>query len=379
MKKETKKTTTKKTAKEVKSSESVQFTPATGAILNPIDYRDLSVTVDTTPLPDVSKISSYKYEKIDLVPVLNQQGQGACVGHAEATVKAIQDFEETGNLEMLSPAYLYGLCKTLDGNTQDGTYPRIAGKVLVERGVPSIMLYPNNTALSKEEYIKVNTTPEIEKDAQKHKVKSYAFTPSDLEMFLATIYSKKVVGITLVCNDANAWYGAEVVPAPGDKIFGLHRVFAYGWSRKEDGVEILCRNSWGENAHLEGKGNFRFKWLDYKNAIFDIMPYIDAPTKILEDIKNQDNTFSYEWTQNLSVTTNGSWFKNDILALQKALKITGDFYNRVKGDMEPTGFFSTITEQSVKRYQAKKGIKQTGVFGYLTREALNKDFSKKKA
>lgn len=385
MKKETKKTTKKVATKveikdEVKEVKSSELVLSTGAVLNPVDYRDLSVTADVTPLPDVSKIKSFKYEKIDLVPVLNQESHGACVGHAEAVVKAILDFEETGNLEVLSPAYLYGVCKSIDGSPdREGTFPRIAGKVLVERGVPSVMLYPNNTSLSREEYNKVNTTPEIEKDASKHKVKSYGFTPADLEMFLATIYSKKAVGITLVCNEPNKWYETEVIPAPVGSMISLHRVFAYGWNRTEDGVEILCRNSWGENAHKEGKGNFRFKWLDYKNSIYDIMPYIDASNKALEDIKKQDNTFSYEWTQNLSVNTNGSWYKNDILALQKALKITGDFYSKVKGDLEPTGFFSTLTEQSVKRYQARKGIKQTGVFAILTRTALNADFAKKKA
>lgn len=379
MKKETKKTTKKVIKDEVKEIKSSELVLSTGAVLNPIDYRDLSVTVDVTPLPDVSKIKSFKYEKIDLVPILNQQGHGACVGHAEAVVKSVIDFEETGNLDVLSPAYLYGNCKLIDGIPDtDGTFPRIAGKVLVEKGIPSVTLYPNNTSLSKAEYNKVTSTPEIEKDASTHKVKSYGFTPADLEMFLSTIYLKKVVGITLVCNEPNKWYDSEVVPAPAGNILGLHRVFAYGWNRTEDGVEILCQNSWGEYAHKEGKGRFRFKWLDYKNAIYDIMPYIDAPNKVLEDLKKQDNTFSYEWTQNLSVNTNGSWYKNDILALQKALKITGDFYNKVKGDMEPTGFFSSITEQSVKRYQARKGIKQTGVFAILTRTALNADFAKKK-
>lgn len=351
---------------------------STGAVLNPVDYRDIPATADISPLPNVSSISKYRYEKIDLFPVLNQGGIGSCVGHAESLVKSIMDYEETSNVEILSPAYLYGLCKAIDNNPNQGTFPRIAGKALLDRGVCSLALYPSNINLSVEQYTAFNPTIQQEADAKKHVIKSYGFCPADLEMLLATVYQKKALGITLVCNNPNAWYATQIIPAPQGNILGLHRVAVIGWERINGRVLIECRNSWSENAHLQGRGNFKFYWDEYRNAIFDIMPYIDAPNNVIEDAKNKDNVFVYTWYKNLSVTTNNPSNKTDILALQKALTITGDFYNKVKGDQIATGFYSEVTKQSVIRYQARKGIMQTGIFGMLTRASLNAEFSKKK-
>lgn len=356
--------------------------PATGASLNPIDHRDLSVTADVNGLPDVSKIKKFRHAEVDLFPVLNQVSQPACVGHAESMVKAIIDYKETGNKDLLSPRFLYGLCKIIDGMADNpGTFPRIAGKILVDTGVCKLNLMPNDVNLSLSDYIKVAPTEEQKKDAEIHKVKSYGFTPADLEMFLATIY-KNPVGITLLWNNEDGYrnYYNYRLPAPTNpQINGLHRVFAFGFERLDNGdVEIECRNSHGEDAHKEGRGNFKFLWSDYRNYIYDIMPYIDAPSKALEDARKQPNTFSYEWTRNLSRSTNGNAFRSDILALQTALTITGDFYNKVKGDQQPTGGFYAVTEASVIRYQARKGIKQTGIVGPLTRASLNAEFSKKK-
>ncbi|MBZ1345514.1 MAG: peptidoglycan-binding protein [Candidatus Nealsonbacteria bacterium] len=41
-----------------------------------------------------------------------------------------------------------------------------------------------------------------------------------------------------------------------------------------------------------------------------------------------------------------------------------------------TGNFLSLTVSAVKRYQAKKGIIQTGYFGPLTRTAVNQDLSR---
>lgn len=53
----------------------------------------------------------------------------------------------------------------------------------------------------------------------------------------------------------------------------------------------------------------------------------------------------------------------DVQALQSALKAEGFFFNT-------TGFFDRITESVVKEFQRKKGLKDDGVVGSLTRTKL---------
>lgn len=72
--------------------------------------------------------------------------------------------------------------------------------------------------------------------------------------------------------------------------------------------------------------------------------------------------------------SNGYVFKNfiglrdkgtDVLELQKRLAALGFF----SGDA--TGYFGTVTETAVKKFQTAKGIKTAGYVGPATRAALN--------
>jgi hypothetical protein len=61
-------------------------------------------------------------------------------------------------------------------------------------------------------------------------------------------------------------------------------------------------------------------------------------------------------------TTDGS----DVLELQKRLAVLGFF------SVVPTGYFGSVTQLSVKKFQAAHNITATGFVGSLTRAALNK-------
>lgn len=80
----------------------------------------------------------------------------------------------------------------------------------------------------------------------------------------------------------------------------------------------------------------------YLGAI-DPTPYMDIPV------------FKYIFYKNLGF---GSW-GNDVKELQKRLGV------------KQTGLFWTLTKQAVKKYQAENGISPTGFCGILTRTSLN--------
>ena len=60
----------------------------------------------------------------------------------------------------------------------------------------------------------------------------------------------------------------------------------------------------------------------------------------------------------------------EVIFLQKCLKYDGTFPSNV----DSTGNFLTITLDSVKQFQAKYGIPQTGYVGQITRAKLNELF-----
>ena len=72
-----------------------------------------------------------------MTPVRNQGEEGTCVAFAGTVgVKEFLDGKEYSKYIPLSPRYVYFNCKKLDGIPEsEGTYPRVAMKVLSDLGV----------------------------------------------------------------------------------------------------------------------------------------------------------------------------------------------------------------------------------------------------
>jgi lysozyme len=113
---------------------------------------------------------------------------------------------------------------------------------------------------------------------------------------------------------------------------------------------------------------------EWKTRLTDLQVYTDIPTALLRKAKEAEATFSYTFNTDLKMGMRG----DDVMALQKALTFTGDFYKDFVGDLQPTGYFGAVTLTSVKRYQTRNGLPSTGYVGKLTRGKLNDAYGKKK-
>jgi hypothetical protein len=111
-----------------------------GCRKDPEDLRDIPMGLVLPPVP-IPKTADYTP---NMSPVRNQGTEGTCVAFASVVgVKEYQDKKEYDRLIQLSPRYLYYLCKKFDGQPfQDGTYPRIAMKVLAKYGVAEESCWP---------------------------------------------------------------------------------------------------------------------------------------------------------------------------------------------------------------------------------------------
>lgn len=72
---------------------------------------------------------------------------------------------------------------------------------------------------------------------------------------------------------------------------------------------------------------------------------------------------TFNFTQNLGLGSTG----DEVTELQKFLLAEG----LLASDVTPTGYFGSLTEEAVKKYQQANGIEMAGVVGPKTRAALN--------
>ena len=137
-----------------------------GCVKDPADFRDIPMNL---VLPVVSVPVSFDFTK-SMSPVRNQGNEGTCVAFASVCgVKEFQDKKEYHKLIRLSPRFLYSLCKKFDGAPlEEGTYPRLAMKVLLHYGVCHESFWP---------YVaQKKSLPHkgADKDAVKFKIQAYA-------------------------------------------------------------------------------------------------------------------------------------------------------------------------------------------------------------
>lgn len=241
-----------------------------GAIKNPKDLRDIKLTQVQEP---VSIPLSYKTD-ISFIPVLNQKGLGACVGHAHALIHIYNEYKENKVIKNLSPRYIYALAKKLDGLAGEGTYPRIACKI-EQNGCATENTVPNNTDLLHADYINIIETLEIKVDALPYRIKGYVDVTNDKELLKQAIYQNGLVAITISVGNFNN-------PIKKGAI-GLHRVVAYGY----DGDRFFFRNSWGNQWGDNGNGYF--DWNDQQ--LQDLMVITDVPNELIIKAKTMYKYF----------------------------------------------------------------------------------------
>lgn len=345
---------------------------ATGALLNPPDNRDILLARVQAPVARPAKYIT----DISMIPVPNQRDKGTCVGQAEGGMKEFLDYKETGVYVDLSKRFLYKQCKKIDGIPEiQGTYPRVAAKVLFDTGISESKFVADDNSLPYPEYMNPQITDESLQNAKIHRVGGYAFVLPGLENLLQAIYQNGVVNVTFQFGD---WSKFPLMPNPDPKI-GSHRNYLFGYEEVvRNGVKdakIYNRNSWGDSWGEKGNGWFYYN--DYKDFLFDLMAYTDIPNEIVEEAKATD----YKFTRTLKYGMTGV----DVMELQKRLaKIKAEdgfacYRYPTSAAQTFTNYFGRETEKAVQRYQAINKIVTSGTpdttgFGQLgptTRASLN--------
>jgi C1A family cysteine protease len=250
-----------------------------GCFKDPKDSRDIpmGLVLPVVPIP-----VSFDFTKL-MSPVRNQGNEGTCVAFASVTgVKEFQDKKEYHKLIRLSPRFLYNLCKKFDGIPfEDGTYPRIAMKVLLHYGVCHESFWP---------YVPLKESlprKGADKDAIKFKIKAYARIKSQLEMKRSLLVNGPFVAGVKVFK---SWFTEKVkssgfVPMPkgSEDLAGGHAICIVGYGDKS-GI-FKFKNSWGANWGSDGYGYLPYEYMQkYCSDAWSATDLIQNPKALVKKL-----------------------------------------------------------------------------------------------
>lgn len=215
-----------------------------GVILSPPDERDYLVRQIAPELPKSVSLEN-------LFTVRDQLFCGTCVGKAGAGILSAFKSAE------LSSLYIYRRCKELDGLPMEGTYPRVALKVMQKDGsCPDYMLpYSKLKAC----LLPPAITEEQQRAAEEYRIDSYARCYSNSEIKQALANGQLIMAVIL-CGDNFMEYKSGVVGPPTGELHGYHCVILCGYD--DDKQAFRGVNSWSE-----GWGEDGLFWLDYKVSL----------------------------------------------------------------------------------------------------------------
>ena len=305
-----------------------------GAIPSPLDHRDIPLSAIQAPielreLPE-SFIIPYQLR------ISDQNGYPRCVGYSTATLKEEKERREQQPIDFAGD-WIYKKCKEIDGYPGEGTYLRIAMKVLQKTGAKPI---------------NVDVTDEI--IYSKYKIGGYTRVDElSFERLKSAIYQNGVILVGFIGSN-QGWQSAYIrPPRPGESTWG-HAVALIGFKKDY----IIGQNSWGD-------------WGD-KGLFYVPKNYLPFEAwAILVDLPNdfaKEEKPKHTFNQDLRYGDRNE----EVVWLQKCLKYLGCFPQII----ECTGYFGQITLRAVQLFQQSYNISpQSGFVGLITRSTLNQLFA----
>lgn len=245
-----------------------------------IDHRDLPMGII---LPPIKLPVSIDYTN-RMSPIGNQGDEGTCVAFASVDgVREYQEKKERKKYIDLSVRYVYWRCKQIDSiPDEEGTYPRIAMKVLQKYGVPQEKYWP---------YIPHQTDKprkEIDKFAKPFKILAYARLNSILEMKRSLIINGPFLAGVIIFDN---WMTEKVgntgfipIPDKKNKRIGGHAICIIGYN--EDKGLFKFKNSWGKEWGNKGYGYLDYEYIEkYSMDSWSATDLIENPKSLIASRK----------------------------------------------------------------------------------------------
>lgn len=250
---------------------------ALGCKKDPKDLRDIPMGLVLPPIPTPK---SFDYAG-NMTPVRNQKSEGTCVAFASVVgVKEFFDSKEYKKIIELSPRFVYSLCKKFDGAPdEEGTYPRVAMKVLLNYGVCPESFWPYRPRQ------KDLPKKDADKSARKYRIKAYARLKSLIEMKRSLLVNGPFLAGVEVFE---SWFTKKaqktgIIPMPGqnDEVMGGHAICITGYD--DEKAFFKFKNSWGKAWADKGYGYLPYEYIKkYCSDAWSATDLIEDPQALVK-------------------------------------------------------------------------------------------------
>lgn len=224
-----------------------------GCLKDPTDRRDMPMRV---VLPRITAPARVDYSD-RMSPVRDQGSEGTCVAFAAVVgMKEHQELVEHSRLIKLSPRELYFHCKQIDGiPNEEGTYLRVAMKVLSRRGVCLEDCWPYRP------YQKDKPCPQADAQAAPFRIITYGRLSGLEEMEDSlTLNGPFLAGVEVFPEWFEVWDGKIPLPRSGVSSLGGHAVCVVGFNHIDGCFKF--KNSWSASWGDEGYGYLPYEYME---------------------------------------------------------------------------------------------------------------------
>ena len=207
-----------------------------GYIPDPEDKRDFPAT--RLLIREVALPESYI---VNPNTIIYDQGQTPkCVAHSSCGIKTDEEFLEMGQQLKFDANWLYAECKKIDGiPNEDGTYPRVACKIMNQKGCKLIPV----SAACPVAWAKPKPPEPTPDEIFKYHIDAYYRIDSK-----STIdFVKQIIFQFGSIETASWWYDNwmakfDTFPSPSGTAVGGHAYRTIGWNP----LGFVIANSWGK-------------------------------------------------------------------------------------------------------------------------------------
>ena len=301
-------------------------------------------------------------EMIDNLPLNDQKTSSSCVAQAVALALGIVNMTEEGRFMKMSPRFIYSQRKN---KPKEGMYFADAGALASKKGIVPNSLMDGDQKVEEEMNENKDMLDSFIEVAKIYKAKNYVslrIDSIDEVAYILAIGKPVVLGFQFGQGE---WLYNDVPVVNGTIKWG-HGVCAlpYSYFVYKGKKAILIQDSADprrriitEDWFTSGRCIASLYFEDLENLKFGENLPVKPKYTFLNYLKYGDRNIDVKYLQmilNYEKDENGNPLFPD----------GTDF----------TGYFGGITLRAVKRYQVKNRILQTGYFGNLTMDCLNKQY-----
>ncbi|HRZ15308.1 MAG TPA: C1 family peptidase [Candidatus Omnitrophota bacterium] len=248
------------------------------------DVKDLRDIPMGLVLPAIRVPDKVDYTAL-MTPVRDQGSEGTCVAFASVVgVKEYADKKEYKRLVELSPRYVYSLCKQLDGiPEEEGTYPRVAMKVLLKNGVCPESYWPYRPHQADDHKRGAHER------ARTYRIKAYARIRGLAEMKRSLLVNGPfLAGVQVFDN----WFTKRVertgrisMPAAAAEPVGGHAICIVGYDERRK--LFTFKNSWSRAWADRGYGYLPYAYMQkYCMDAWSATDLIENPAALVRSIES---------------------------------------------------------------------------------------------